>query len=43
MGTIASKLRENRNATKFCSEKNEGKKPLGRPRQRWGDIKIYLK
>jgi hypothetical protein len=46
MGRIASKLGENRNDTKFWSGNNKGKKPLGRPRHRWGikdkNIKLSL-
>jgi len=32
-----------RNAYKILVEKREGKRPLGRPRRRWEDIRINLR
>ena len=39
----AAPIRENKNAHRIVVEKNEGKKPPGMSRCKWGDnIKIYL-
>jgi hypothetical protein len=44
MGRAYSTHGEKRNAYRVLMGKQEGKRPLGRPRRRWVDnIKIYLK
>jgi hypothetical protein len=44
MGRACSKNGEDGNAYRILAGKPEGKRPLGRPRRRWGDdIKINLR
>jgi hypothetical protein len=40
MGRACSVHGENKNACTILEGKPEGKKPLGRPRRRWENIKI---
>ena len=40
-GRVA-RLEEGRSAFKILTGKPTGKRPLGRPRRRWEDIRIYL-
>jgi hypothetical protein len=37
-----ARMRETKNAYKGLVGKYEGKRPLGRPRRRWEDIRIYI-
>jgi hypothetical protein len=43
VGHVARTCGEKRNAYRFLVGKTEGKRPLGKPRRRWNDMKIILK
>jgi hypothetical protein len=43
MGTGCSKHGWNRNSCRIFVGKPEGKRPLGRPRRRWENIKMNLR
>jgi hypothetical protein len=43
MGMACSTNGEKRNACRILAGKPEGKRPLGRPRRRWVNIKMDLK
>jgi hypothetical protein len=43
MGRASRTNREKRNADRISMVKPEGKRPLGRPRRRWVDIKMDLR
>jgi hypothetical protein len=40
---LVARMREKRNAYRILVGNPEGKRPLGRPRRRWEDIKMVLR
>jgi hypothetical protein len=43
MGSHVTRMGAKRNACEIFLGKQEGKRPLGRPRRRWMDVKMDLK